>query len=122
MTPDLNLTAGEIVWICREYGSLMQATYNETISAIAACPACDADVDQHCIGQYGRRHRGSLHSGRRSAAEAWRKANRDEWIMLRDSIFLSLVREKLAERQIAGRAAELILRQADSNFDIRRAL
>ncbi len=81
----------EIVRIVERYGGLKSQMYNEAIVALVPCPACRADVDEYCMGQYGRGAPGSLHADRRCAAERWRKAHPKEWDKLKADLFRHFV-------------------------------
>jgi hypothetical protein len=71
-----------------------QQSSNEAIIAVVPCPHCKADIDQWCMGQYGKR--GQLpHADRRCAAEIWRKKNPTEWKQLRDDLVILFVKKSL---------------------------
>lgn len=80
------MTVDDVMLYGKIYSTAQARMHNQIIVMTASCGACGADIDQDCMGQYGRRHPGSLHGDRRSAAETWRKANRAEYAELREEL------------------------------------
>lgn len=86
-----SLSVDDIAYVFTRYSSLINRLYSELICSLAPC-WCGADIDQFCIGQYGRGAPGSIHADRRVSAEIWRKNNPREWRDLKEQWFKHLIR------------------------------
>ena len=93
---EASLADEQITALVLRYGPLIQRSSAEALCSVAACPDCDADIDQGCVGQYGARSTTSIHADRRTVAETWRKANPQEWAALKADWFRHLVRMRRA--------------------------
>lgn len=93
------MTRDRLLEITITLGHLYQranaAAGEQMIVAIVACPACRADVDVQCTGQYQRRT-ASMHADRRTAAIRVRKAAPDVYEKFRADLLRSLLKDALA--------------------------